>query len=175
MNIFTRKSWSPYVVGTLIGVLSWATFYTVDKPLGASTTFVRVAGLLEQAVVPQHVADNAYFAKTKLKIDWQMMLVLGVMIGAWFSSRLSGGGIVERVPELWRERFGESRPLRYAAAVLGGVLLLYGARLAGGCTSGHGMSGSLQLAASGWTFFMAVFAAGIATAFTLYGKVRNHV
>ena len=65
--------------------------------------------------------------------------------------------------------------LRYAMAFVGGVILMFGARLAGGCTSGHGISGSLQLAISGWTFFIAVFVAGIVTAFSLYGKVRSHV
>ena len=82
---------------------------------------------------------------------------------------------VERVPELWKARFGNSVAFRYAMAFVGGLILVFGARLAGGCTSGHGISGALQLAASGWTFFMAVFAAGIATAFALYGKVRTNV
>jgi uncharacterized membrane protein YedE/YeeE len=50
---------------------------------------------------------------------------------------------------------------------LGGVLLLYGARMAGGCTSGHGISGGLQLAVSSYLFMAAMFAAGIATAIPL--------
>jgi uncharacterized membrane protein YedE/YeeE len=57
-----------------------------------------------------------------------------------------------------------------AGAVLGGVLVMYGARLAGGCTSGHGISGSLQLAVGGWTFFMVMFAAGAATALIIFKK-----
>jgi hypothetical protein len=47
---------------------------------------------------------------------------------------------------------------------------MFGARLAGGCTSGHGISGSLQLAVSGWLFFASIFASGLATAFVLFGK-----
>jgi uncharacterized membrane protein YedE/YeeE len=47
---------------------------------------------------------------------------------------------------------------------------MYGARLADGCTSGHGISGSLQLALSSWTFFLVLFGAGIATAFTMFGR-----
>ena len=46
---------------------------------------------------------------------------------------------------------------------------MYGARMAGGYTSGNGLSGSLQLALSGWTFFLTMFAAGIVTAWTLFG------
>jgi hypothetical protein len=175
MNWLRQRAWSPYVVGALIGVLSWFTFAVADKPLGASTTFVRAVGLAEQAVAPAHAAANDYLMKKGIKIDWQMLLVLGAALGTFLSAWLSRDLKVERVPELWKARFGNSVALRYAMAFLGGVILLFGARLAGGCTSGHGISGSLQLALSGWTFFMAVFAAGVATAFTLYGRVRVNV
>jgi hypothetical protein len=175
MRWLRLRSWSPYVVGTLIGVLSWFTFASADKALGVSTTFVRAAGFVEQAVAPAHVQENAYFMSKGIKVDWQMMLVGGILLGTFLSAWLSRDLRVERVPELWKARFGDSVVLRYAMAFLGGIILIFGARLAGGCTSGHGISGALQLAASGWTFFMAVFAAGIATAFTLYGKVRTNV
>jgi hypothetical protein len=169
------RSWSPYVVGSLIGVLSWFTFATADKALGVSTTFVRAAGLAEQAIAPAHVQANAYFMSKGVKVDWQMMLVIGIIAGTFLSAWFSKGLRIERVPDLWRARFGNSVALRYAMAFVGGLILIFGARLAGGCTSGHGISGALQLALSGWTFFMAVFAAGIATAFALYGKVRSNV
>jgi uncharacterized membrane protein YedE/YeeE len=51
---------------------------------------------------------------------------------------------------------------------------MFGARLAGGCTSGHGISGSLQLALSGWVFFASVFVSGILTALLLFGKENAH-
>ena len=59
-------------------------------------------------------------------------------------------------------------------AFLGGVILMFGARLAGGCASGHGISGSLQLALSGWVFFASVFVSGILTALMLFGKENAH-
>lgn len=55
-------------------------------------------------------------------------------------------------------------------AFLGGVILMFGARLAGGCTSGHGISASLQLTLPGWVFFASVFVSGILTALMLFGK-----
>jgi len=75
------------------------------------------------------------------------------------------------VPTLWARRFGASPAKRYAGAFFGGLLLMLGARVAGGCTSGHGISGSLQLALSGWVFFASIFASGLATAFLLYKGV----
>jgi uncharacterized membrane protein YedE/YeeE len=78
------------------------------------------------------------------------------------------------VDRLWRARFGASRQKRYLVAFLGGVILMFGARLAGGCTSVHGISGSLQLALSGWVFFASVFVSGILTALRLFGKENAH-
>jgi hypothetical protein len=156
-------------------MLSWFTFVSADKPLGASTTFVRAVGFAETAVAPAHVAANAYFDKTGIKVNWQMLLVVGMFFGAWASSRLSGDRQIEKVPALWKARFGPGVWNRYLWAFIGGALLLFGARLAGGCTSGHGLSGSMQLALSGWTFFVALFAAGVATSMALFGKVRTNV
>jgi uncharacterized membrane protein YedE/YeeE len=54
--------------------------------------------------------------------------------------------------------------------VIGGLLVGFGTRLGSGCTSGHGISGSLQLAVSSWAFFFSLFTSGLATAFLLFRK-----
>ncbi len=170
MRYLRMNYWSPYLVGTLIGVLSWFAFFSVDRPIGVSTALAKTAGMMEGAVAPGHVAANAYFSKFRPAVDWEWMLVVGLALGAFVSSRLSGDRQEEPVERLWSTRFGTSRRKRYAAAFLGGVILMFGARLAGGCTSGHGISGSLQLAVSGWLFFASIFASGLATAFVLFGR-----
>jgi hypothetical protein len=182
-NPLTMPRWSPYVVGVGIGVLSWITFALMGKALGTSTTMVRTAAAIEGIVAKEHVYNTAYLAKyagtldaPKPLFEWQFALVIMMIIGAFIAARLGGSRVREHVPELWSWRFGASKPLRYGAAFLGGVVLIFGARLAGGCTSGHGISGGLQLAVSSWTFFMAMFASGVAAAFLLYGvKGRQHV
>jgi uncharacterized membrane protein YedE/YeeE len=179
MNVLKQPRWSPYVVGAGIGILSWVTFGLMGRALGTSTTLVRWAGLVEAAFAKGHVAGNAYYSKyliDKPAVDWQMMLVIGLPIGALFSALLSESVRAEHVPELWKWRFGGSKTLRYLAAFVGGFLVLFGARMAGGCTSGHGISGGLQLAVSSWLFFGCFFLTGIVTAFLLFGKEgRNHV
>jgi uncharacterized membrane protein YedE/YeeE len=178
-NPLSQPRWSPYLVGAGIGVLSWITFGLMDKALGTSTTFVRVVGLVESLFAPGHVESNAYFSKyiiDKPAVDWQMMLVIGLVFGALVSSALSKSRQVERVPDLWAWRFGPSKGLRSLGAIVGGILVLFGARMAGGCTSGHGISGGLQFAISSWIFFASFFAAGIATAFLMFGtEGRRHV
>lgn len=176
-NTSSKGRWSPYVVGAGIGVLSWITFGLMDKALGTSTTMVRLAGLVESVFDLEHVMNNPYFAKyivSKPGIEWQMMLVIGLVIGAFISAMHGNTSQVEKVPDLWKWRFGPSVFGRYAGAFVGGGLVLFGARLAGGCTSGHGISGGLQFAVSSWVFFAAFFVAGLITAFLIYGKEGRH-
>ncbi len=176
MNLsLTASRWSPYIAGVLVGLLAVAsvliTTVVIDKAkyLGASTTFVRVVGYAEQAVAPQHVADNAYFQAKKVKVDWQMLFVIGVFVGALVSARLGKTAKIETVPPIWEERFGPSATVRAVGAFLGGVILLFGARLAGGCPSGHGLSGNMQLAVSGLIALVFFIVGGIVTAKIVYG------
>lgn len=169
------------MVGAGIGVLSWFAFATADHPIGITTAFENTAALTEQAAAPQLAASNTYFdAKAKEnkspKIDWEWMLVVGVFIGAWLSAKLADDRTQQKVPPLWQWRFGPSVAKRFAAAFFGGALMMFGARLAQGCTSGHGISGALQLAVSSWIFVVLIFVGGVATSFALYGKEgRSHV
>jgi uncharacterized membrane protein YedE/YeeE len=178
-KFFQQERWSPYIVGTGIGVLSWITFGLMGKALGASTTMVRCAGLLESLIAPDHVRNNDYYVKyivDKPAIDWQMMLVVGLPLGALLAAVIGNSQRSESLPDLWQQRFGRRAVTRYALAFLGGAIMLFGARLAGGCTSGHGISGGLQFSVSSWIFFASFFTAGIVTAFALYGREsRNRV
>lgn len=172
-NPLKSARWSPYVTGAAIGILSWITFLGMGKALGTSTTAVRAAGVIEATIAEDHVRQNAYFSKYlvgKPAFEWQAALVLLLPVGAWLAARLSGQRHREVIPPTWERRFGPSRGKRYLGAFLGGAILLFGARLAGGCTSGHSISGGLQLALSSWTFTACLFIGGIAGAFALYGK-----
>lgn len=181
MNLLRAKAWSPYAVGVGIGMLSWFAFATADHPLGVSTSFEQAAALAERAVAPDIEEANGYFAAKHAegkppRVGWEWMLVVGLFLGALLSSRLSGDRSSEAVPAQWRERFGGSAAGRLAAAFSAGAVMMFGARLAQGCTSGHGISGNLQLAASSWAFTVVFFAAATATALLLYGrKEREHV
>lgn len=162
-------------------MLSWFAFLTADHPLGITSAFENTAALVAGAVPGYEAANPLYADKAREgkspKIDWEWMLVLGVFIGAWLSARLSRDRAPdEKVPPLWRWRFGDSVALRYAGAFLGGLVMMLGARIAQGCTSGHAISGVLQLALSSWLFAPLIFAVAIATAFLIYGKEgRSHV
>lgn len=177
-NPLTAKAWSPYAVGTGIGLLSWFAFATADHPLGVSTSFEQAAALAEKAAVPGFDQENGYFAAKTAegkspRIGWEWMVVLGIFVGALGSSLLSGDRSTGTVPALWRERFGGSVGKRLTAAFVAGGVMMFGARLAQGCTSGHGISGTLQLAASSWLFTAVFFAVATGTALLVYGRKEN--
>lgn len=177
-SIFSVR-WNPYIAGALVGILAVlsvvVTTWIMEKPkyLGASTTFVRASGLVEQVVSPDHVAGNEYFQKTKVKIDWQMMFVVGIFGGAFLSSQLGRSAKLEKVPPIWEKRFGSNPVIRGIGAFIGGAILLFGARLAGGCPSGHGLSGNMQLSVSGLLALVFFMAGGIFAARLIYGKGEN--
>ena len=71
-------------------------------------------------------------------------------------------------PKVWIDNYGSSPGKHYMAAFAGGFLALFGARLAGGCTSGHMMSGMMQTSLSGYLFAMGAFAAAVPMAIFMY-------
>jgi uncharacterized membrane protein YedE/YeeE len=166
---FTMATWSPYIVGAGIGVLIWTVFLLSDHPLGCSTAFANTAGMMESAISGGKTKEMPYYQKFIPGVDWQWMLIIGVMIGAFLSAYLSGTLTLLIVPPVFGAAFGTNPLLRFVVALLGGILLGLGARWAGGCTSGHGISGTLQLSLASWVAAICFFAGGILVAGLMYG------
>jgi len=168
--------WSPYLAGALLGLLAISSVYATTRwlgktnYLGASTTFVRAAGLLERTAAPEHIAVNEYFRKEKVRVDWQFMLVLGIFLGALISSASDKSFKWEDVPPVWEKRFGPSVGKRAAGSFLGGIVAMVGARMADGCPSGHGLSGMMQLSVSAFVALAMFFGAGVVVAALVYRR-----
>lgn len=173
MQAKESRGWSPYLAGALSGLVLVLSVWIAGHFFGASTSFVRTAGLIEQSIAPEHVSGLSYFMHYFRKnpgIDWQWMFVLGIFLGSFLSSNVSGSYRWTPVPDSWRERFGPSPVRRGVVAFLGGAVALFGARLAGGCPSGHGLSGLAQLAVSGYLALFMFFAGGLVVARLLYAR-----
>lgn len=155
---------SPYLIGAALGALDTAAFLTAERGLGVTTPFENTAALLSKKVAPNLTHVNAYLKmrEEKPKIDWEAFLVAGMATGSFLASR--------------KERSSEDGNLaktsggRIPAAFLGGALMMFGARMAKGCTSGHGLTGTMQLAVSSWVFTPLMFASAILAGKTLYPK-----
>lgn len=167
-NLLTRSAWPAPLAGAAIGLLCILSFATVNQPLGVTSPFESTAAVAFDAAVP--AADPR--AKPGPLITWEWMLVMGIFVGGLVSSLLSGDRPDRAVPELWSRRFGPGRRLRSAAALVGGALMMFGARLAQGCTSGHGISGTLQLAASSLLFVLVFFLVAVGVAWLLFPQER---
>lgn len=169
MDFFFRELWSPYLVGLGIGIVIWLTFLLSDKGLGCSTAYTRTIGMAEKMVRGERIKQKHYYREFVPEIDWGWMLVLGIVIGAFISSILSGALEIETIPRMWLSAFGDGLFSRLIIAFVGGLFVGFGARFAGGCTSGHGISGTSQLAAGSCVAFLSFFVGGIITAFLIYG------
>ena len=170
------KGWNPYLAGAMVGLLAIASVFATTQwlgktnYLGASTTFVRAAGILEQQTIAGHVASNEYYTKEKVRVDWQFMLVIGIFVGALISSITDRSFKIENIPPTWEKHFGSSILKRAFWAFVGGSVAMIGARMADGCPSGHGLSGMMQLSVSAFAALALFFGVGIFVAHFVYGR-----
>src|SRR5512137_3039599 len=100
------RGWSPYLAGGLVGLLMVFSIWFTGKYFGASTTFVRAAGLVEQQINLERVSKMDYFKKELPKIDWQFLFVIGIFFGSLVAATTSGSFRVKGVPPMWEQRFG---------------------------------------------------------------------
>lgn len=177
--------------GTLLLASAFLLAVLIVKPIGVSTQFVILDGIVVDALYPEYVtesaesklgykSENAYLNKSGGKyakaisnpINYSFIFVLAMMAGAYISSktRQTDTEKDKRIPNVWREKYGNCSAKRYIAAFVAGILVLYGARLAGGCTSGHMMSGMMQTALSGYVFAAGVFIVSIPLAILSFKK-----
>jgi uncharacterized membrane protein YedE/YeeE len=164
MPRLTDKAWSPYVAGAGIGLLQIPAFLALGTALGASSSYVTgavsIARIFDPAITGiRYAAAHVSGAKTW----WQVALVLGIALGAFLSATLSRSRR-RGIAAVWQRVAPMRRLGRFATAFAGGFLMLLGARIADGCTSGHGISGMAQLALGSFIAVGAMFAGGIATA-----------
>lgn len=140
MDFLFYSTWSPYIVGIGIGILSWISFLISRKPLGTSTAYVRTCGIIVKKIDSNFVKSNEYFKKKTPIIEWQWMLVLGIIIGSFISAYLSGQFEISWIPPTeFNAIVNLTISGRLISAIIGGILLGFGSRWANGCTSGHGL------------------------------------
>ncbi|MEN3015234.1 MAG: YeeE/YedE thiosulfate transporter family protein [bacterium] len=165
---------NPYIGGVLVGLLAIAVVYLTTmligdtKFFGTSTTFAKIAAAIQKTITPN--ISNEYFNKLNLKVDWQMMFVLGIFIGALITSLLNRSFKLELVPPIFMDKFGSNFTLRAILALLGGIFVGFGARLADGCPSGHGLSGMMQLSLGSLIAVIVFFSSAILFANIIYRR-----
>ena len=168
LSFFSQVTWLPYIAGTGIGILAALSFLLSDRPLGCSTGYVKICGLIDRAFRRDVVEKTEYYHVIHPAVDWQLAIIPGIIIGAFVSAMLSETFQLVWIPALWGETFGYNPVTRVLVAIMGGILLETGARWAGGCTSGHGISGTLQLSLASIAAATCFFIGGIVMAVFLF-------
>lgn len=160
MHSSPRSFWSPLLAGAALGAVLLATFLFTGHGLGASGFFARATAWLGSVVAEPTTKANSYlglFLRGGNPLaSWITWEIIGVALGALIASTSSGRFRfrIDGAPRL-------GRGTRLGMAFAGGALTGFGARLARGCTSGLGLSGSAPLAVAGFVFLIGFFVAGV--------------
>lgn len=152
--------WHALPAGLALGAVLLATFVITGHGLGATGFTTRLAAWVGMNIAPITTSTNAYLGAMVEEgnplsawISWQVLgVALGALISAWLAGRMK--------LQMDGKRFlgGAKRPI---TALLGGVLAGIGARIAAGCTSGMGLSGTATLALAGFVFLITFFVVGL--------------
>jgi hypothetical protein len=167
-NPLRQEEWSPYVAGAGLGVVAMFALLLSDQLPGSSGAFQNVAAFIAQPLFPENFFFNFLMPAA---ITWQVWLMIGMFIGALVSALLAGVWKLDANPDTqWKAVFGPQPWKRWVMAFVGGIVLEFAAGIAGGCTSGLAISGSVQLAPAAFLFIPGMFIGGIPTAMLFYGK-----
>jgi len=133
-----------------------------NRPMGASTSYPYVADLMTCTT------SNDYFAQIKNPGNWELFFLAGAFLAGLVFSLLKKEFKFILIHDNWKKYKGTSSINRIFWSFVGGFILIIGARMAGGCTSGHIISGGMQLAISSLIFMVFVFAGLLITGKLFY-------
>lgn len=161
-----KKSYNWLYVGIGLAILNCIVFLTAvfDRQIGASTAYPYVGDLLTG------LTQNDYFASTEKPGKWELIFLAGSMLSGLVISLIRKDFKIQLIHSGWSKTEGNSKVKRIIWAFVGGFIMLIGARMAGGCTSGHIISGGMQIAASSLLFGVFVFAGLLLTGKFFYRK-----
>jgi uncharacterized protein len=152
-----KQYMNPYLAGTLLGLVLLAAMFLAGRGLGASGglkyCIVSVVGAIDKPHAEKSVFYSKYFEDGKKPLkNWLTFEILGVVAGGFISGALSGRlkFRIEKSPRITNRK-------RLIMAFIGGVLFVYGAQLARGCTSGAALSGMAVLSVAGFVTMIAIF------------------
>lgn len=162
------KRWWPAYAGIAFSLVQLMSFLVSNRPLGITRGLTIIGAITETLSMPDHAEGINYWGVYEPVVDWAVALIIGVTIGALISSRYSGDFKLNTVPEFWKLSKGPSVVKRWIWAFIGGIMIGFAARIAGGCASGLLISGVMQMAPSGFIFMFAIWIGGIFTTLIFY-------
>ena len=167
-----RKALLPWwAAGLLLGLVQVLAI-GLTKPLGVSTQFVVADAKVMNKIAPSYTENHPLISKEKYKkYGYGWWLDVGLIAGAFLAALLAGKWKIRKTTVWWQASHGDKVRTRFVVGFAGGFLILLGARMAHGCTSGQFASGWAQLSLSVLPFTVTLFGFGMLTAYLVYPKV----
>lgn len=143
-----RLPW--FIAGPAIGLCVVALYALINRPLGATTAYL----------------ETFKFARGRRFEPWRVWFFGGLVAGGFVATLLRGGLSFN----LDYGRLGEKVPLILLVPLLvvAGLVMGYGARWSGGCTSGHGIRGTASLSPASWAATATFMATAVGVTFILH-------
>ena len=156
-----KPYWNPYIAGIGLGLTLLAAFVLMGRGLGASGAFSSIVSYLVDVFAPLHSANNevysAYIKGGNPLKTWLVFEIIGVLMGGFVSGYFAG-----RIKRKVEKGKTTSSFQRLLFAFIGGGLMGFAAKLARGCTSGQGLTGTPLFNVGSWIFLISLFASGYA-------------
>ncbi len=153
--------WSWAVAGAAIGAITLLLLFVANQRLGISTGFENLCAL----VLRPPYLRRAEIAGSQ---GWRLPFLAGLVLGGFLSALLSGGWAPLWDLGVFDETIGLGKVGKLAWMFGGGLFIGFGTRMAGGCTSGHGIFGLSNLERASLESTLAFMAAGVATTWLVY-------
>lgn len=160
-----KPYWNPYIGGMGIGIVLFLGFFLVGKGFGDSGALTRIVAFTADKTIPVHAEQLIYFKRylttsTHPLNHWLVYMLLGIALGG-----LVSGMRGKRMKKEFVKGPNTTNRRRIVTAFIGGMLVTFGARMAGGCITGMAMTGAAMLGVAGWVFFLSVLVSGLIVAF----------
>jgi uncharacterized membrane protein YedE/YeeE len=145
--------WPWFVTGPLIGLTVPLLYLLGGKGLGISSSFRHMCSIaLPKTRIP-FLRDNDW-----RKDSWNLLFVAGIALGGFLGVHLLSSEPPDLLPDMTAGWTG------FAQILAGGFLVGFGSRYAGGCTSGHAITGLSTLQKASLVSVLSFFAGGLAAA-----------
>ena len=153
--------WPWAIAGCAIGVITLLLLWVTNQRLGISTGFENLCAL---------VLRPPYLRRAEItgSQGWRLPFLAGLVLGGFLSALLSGGWAPIWNLGVFDETIGFGPTGKLAWMFGGGLFIGFGTRMAGGCTSGHGIFGLANLERASLESTLAFMAAGVAMSWLVY-------
>lgn len=149
-------AWSPWVSGALLGLMAPALYVLAGRRFGVSSSLRHIGAICTPNAKNEYLRTHDW-----RQHKWNLVFIGGLMVGAFIASRALTSVPLEILPS------SADAPGGLARLVLGGAFVGFGARYAGGCTSGHTISGIANLNWPSVVASAAFFAGGLTVTWSL--------